>query len=134
MRLSLAQRNSGQVLPSFYTSNNISIDLAEWVLFFGNFDLGIGLILNFHLPTTSVLSATVLNLVKANHWKRVEELVQRVKKILVDTEDWDNFATSCIKTFMEMGNSTLAGKMVDCILLHLQNANFIGYQIRREQN
>jgi len=90
-------------------------DLAETVLFFGNYDLGISLILNFQLPVSAVLGSVVQNLVKSNHWKRIEEFIQRGKNLLVDTEDWDTFTISCIKTFLEMGNPTLANKLVDYI-------------------
>jgi hypothetical protein len=91
-------------------------DLAEIVLVHGNHDLGLGLVLNFQLPVTPILTKVVSTLVQRNQSKKVEEFIKRGRALLTTDIDWDSFIVSCIKTFVDAGQGSTASKLIECIL------------------
>jgi len=91
-------------------------ELTERVLELGNYDLGVLIILNFELPVAQILTNVVNTLVKNTELNQVKNLLRRGKDLLRKDEDWDNFVISCVKTFVEIGESKMAEGFISFIL------------------
>jgi len=91
-------------------------ELTERILELGNYDLGVLIILNFDLPVSQILTNVVNILVKNTELSQVKNLLRRGKDLLPKDDDWDNFVISCIKIFVEIGESKMAEGFISFIL------------------
>jgi len=82
----------------------------------GNYDLGVLIILNFQLPVAKILRHVVNILVKNTELNQVKNLLRRGKDLLRNDDDWDHFVISCVKLFIEIGESKMAEGFVGFIL------------------
>jgi len=91
-------------------------EISEMVLACGNYDLGIGIILNFQLPVIPVLSNVVNLLAQKNQFRQVKHLVQRAKDLLLPEDAaWDQFVHSCVKKLVALSQAKAAEKLIPFI-------------------